>query len=76
MNDSFCFRALLAIGIDMRHNVMPHLFFAFRRHVIIDIVSISLQLSDLLVCYRQAKLLFRLCKSNPQTSPGFEFFVR
>ena len=34
--------ALSAIGIDMAHNIMPHLFFPGLRHIIIDIILMGL----------------------------------
>ena len=38
--------ALLPIGIDMRHDIVPHFFFAGNGHVIVDIVGMPSACSD------------------------------
>ena len=82
MNDACCLRALLAIGINMAHNVMANNLLARLRHVIVNVIGMCLQLIDLLLrddglsVLRKAKLHLRFSQGNPKLSPGSEFHVR
>ena len=76
MDDSFCFRALYAIRIYVRHNIMTHLTFTFLCNVIIDILCMCLQFINLLLCNVKAKLFLCLSKCDPESSPCAEFHIR
>ena len=58
MNNRFRLRALDAESVYMRHNIVTDFLFPFFRHIIIDIVLVSLHLIDLLLGHRQAPCLF------------------
>ena len=76
MNNRFRLRALDAESVYMRHDIVTDFLFPFFRHIIIDIVLVSLHLIDLLLGHRQAQLLFRFRQSDPQLSPSAEFHIR
>ena len=76
MDDSFCFRALLAICIYMRHYIMTYYFFTCFCDIIIDILRMLFQLCDLLICNIEPQLFFCLCKCDPEFSPCLKFHVR
>ena len=64
MDDSFCFRALYAIRIYVRHNIMTHLTFTFLCNVIIDILCMCLQFINLLLCNQslpERSRVFSMC---------------
>ena len=50
VNDRLCLGALHAVGVNVRHHVVPHLLFALLSDLVVDIVPVRLQLGDLLVC--------------------------
>ena len=76
MDDSFRFRTLHSICIYMRHYIMTHLTFTFLGNLIINVICVSLQLIDLLLCNVKTKFLLCLSKSNPKFSPCAEFHIR
>ena len=49
MDDTRRLGALLPVGIDMAHHVVPHLFLSRLRHVIIDVLHMAFQLVNLLL---------------------------
>lgn len=65
MDDPLCTRALYAVGVNMAHHIMTHLFFARLGYIIIDILCMRLQFGNLRVCNRQSLALFGFCKRNP-----------
>ena len=81
MNDTGCFRAELAIGINMAHNVMANQLLPGLCHIIIDFIHMSLHLINLLLAdyrlaiFRKPQLHFCLSQSNPQFSPGGKLLV-
>ena len=76
MDDALRLRALAAVSVDVGHHVMAHFLLPGLRHIIIDIVLMAFQLVNLLLGDGQSQLLLCLSQSNPQLSPGPEFFVR
>ena len=76
MNDSFSLRTLYAICIDMGHNIMTDDFLPLLCHVIVDIIRVTFQLFDLLVCDIEAQLFLCLSQSDPESSPCTELLVR
>ena len=83
MNDPGSLGALLPIGIDMTHHIMTDLGLPGLGHIIIDILSMCLQLIDLLlsntrtsILLFQSKLHLRLGQSDPQSSPGPKLHIR
>ena len=75
MDDPLGFGTLLAVGIDVRHDVVTDLFFTRRGDVVIDIVGMGAQFLELTVGNREAELLLRLGERDPQPPPGPEFVV-
>ena len=75
MDDSFCFRTLYTICINMGHNIMANFLLAGFCHIIINIFCMGFQFIDLLLCDRKSQLLLGLCQCDPQLSPGAEFHV-
>ena len=49
MDDAGCFWALLTIGVDVRHDVMPDDSFSFFRDIVVDVIDVGFELGDLLV---------------------------
>ena len=76
MNNPLCLGALLTISIYMRHYIMTDKTLTLLCNIIVDVICMGLQLVDLLLAYRQSQLVLGLCESNPESSPGFEFFIR
>ena len=62
--------------MDMRHHIVPQLFFLLRGQLIVHLIPMGLHLVDLLLCDRQSKFHLRPRQRNPQPVPGGEFFVR
>ena len=75
MDDTAGVRALLAIGIDMRHHIVADFLFPLRGDFIVNVLRMGLQLRDLLVGNRQAELLLGLRERDPQLPPGAELIV-
>ena len=75
MNDSFGFRALLAISVHMGHNIVTDFFFAGGGDFIINVIGVSAHFLDLFVGNRKTEFLFRLSERNPQPAPGSEFVI-
>ena len=76
MDDSLCLRALYSVRVYVGHYIMAYLALALFCHIIIDVVSVCLELIDLLLGNRQSQLLLCLCQSDPQSSPGAELHIR
>ena len=75
MDYAFCKRATLAVGFDMRHNIVPESKLIFGCSVIIDVIYVFFHLLDLLIGNLNTKLFFALCKSNPKLSPSRKLAV-
>ena len=54
---------------------MTHFLLACLCHIVIDIIRMCLHLINLLLRNVKTKLFLRLCKGNPQFSPGTEFHI-
>ena len=76
MDDTLSFRTLDAVGIHMGHHVMAHLALPLPGHIIVDLLSVGLELLDLLVRDRKPQLFLCLRQCDPQLPPGLEFLVR
>ncbi len=50
MDDSGCFRALQAIGIDMAHHIMADFGFPSARIFVVQIICMSFQFVDHFLC--------------------------
>ena len=55
---------------------MADYFFTLFCHLIIDVILVRFQLLNLFVRDVQSQLFFRLCKRDPESSPGLKFHVR
>ena len=59
----------LAIGIDMRHDIVTYLALTLRSKVKIDVGNVRLQLVHLLCANRQPQLVLRTRKLRPEPAP-------
>ena len=75
VDDALGVRALLAVGVDVGHHVVAHFLFPGGGHVVVDIVRMRLQLSNLFVGDGQPQLLLGLGQRDPQPAPGAELIV-
>ena len=75
MDDRPRVRADLAVGVDMRHDVMPHLALPRVRHVVVDVVHVRPQLGDLLHRNIQPQLALAFRQRDPQPPPGGKLAV-
>ena len=76
MDDSFCFRTLNTICINMRHNIMTYNLLTFLCHLKVNIIRMALHLFNLFIRDVESKLLLSLCQCDPKSSPCSELFVR
>ena len=76
MDDTLSLGALQSVRIDMAHDIMADYLLTRLCFRIVNILSVFLQLRDLLICDRKSQLLLRLCQRDPQFSPCPEFHVR
>ena len=58
MDDALGLRTLLAIGVDVGHDVVPDLFFPDSGDIVVDIVRVRPQLVELFVGNGKPQLLF------------------
>ncbi len=75
MNDALCAWALHTVGVHVAHYVVAHQLFTRFGDLVIDVVRVRFQLSDLLVRNRQTQFLFAFGKRNPKLAPSAEFKV-
>ena len=75
MNYGFCLRALHAECVNMRHYIMPNLFFARLGDIVINIVLIGFHFGYLFIGNVQPQLFFGFGKRYPQFTPSAEFKV-
>ena len=75
MNNTLRFRTLLTVSVNVTHNVVTHELFTLLSNLIVDVVLISFELINLLLCNRQTELHLRLSESDPQLSPGSELLI-
>ena len=75
MDDGLGVGTLLAVGVDVAHNVMADQLFTGFRHVVVDIPGMGLHLIDLLLGHVQPQLVLGLRQGNPQLPPGAELVV-
>ena len=75
VDDGLRVRALLAVGVDVAHNVVADQLFPGLRHVVVHVVRVGLQLMDLLLGDVQAQLALGLRQGDPQLPPGAELIV-
>ena len=76
MDDAGCLGALLAVGVDMAHDVVAHQLFPLDSHFVVDIVHMGFQLGhhfggDI----GQALLHLGPGQRHPQAAPGAELVV-
>ena len=76
VNDTPGGRALLAVGVDMRHHIVPYLALTRLCDLVIHLILMGAQLLELRLGDGQPQLLLGLGQSNPETAPGAEFFLR
>ena len=72
MNNGFCRRRRVAVRLDVRHYVVPHLALVLLRLAIVDIVDVRFQFVYLRLRDRQPELHFGLRKGDPKPSPKTE----
>ena len=76
VDDALRVRALDAVGIDVRHDVVTAFLLFFDGDFIVDVVGVRFQFVDLLLRDGQAQFVLGLGQSDPQFSPGLELEVR
>ncbi len=76
MNDPLRFRALLSVGIYMRHDIVAYQLLPLLCHFIVYVVHVFFQFINLLLCDRKPQLLLCLRQCNPEFSPRTELFIR
>ena len=75
MDDAFGCWALIAVGVDVGHHVVPQAPFVGFGGGEIDFVDVLLEFRDLLGLDRQAQFGFGFGQPDPELAPGAEFFV-
>ena len=76
MDDACCLGALLAVGVDMAHNVVAHQLLPLDGDLIVDVVHMSFQLGHHLGGdIGQALLHLGPGQGHPQAAPGAELVV-
>ena len=81
VDDARRFRALLSVGVNMAHHIVPYLSLTLFCHLVINIVLMALQLVDhfpgnhRLPVFRKAELHLRLGQGDPQPPPGLKLFI-
>ena len=65
--------ALLSVSVDVGHHIVPDLSLHGLSHLKIDVVLKAAKVLYLRIGYREAQLLLRLGKGNPEPAPGSEF---
>ncbi len=82
MDDTRRLGALLPVGIDMAHHVVPHLFLSRLRNVIIDVLRMAFQFVDLLLRDHRFPILgkpqlhLRLRQRDPKPPPRPKLHIR
>ena len=76
VDDRLCLRALKAVSVNMRHDIMPYDLLPLLCILIIDIILMRLQFTDLLIRYIKSEFFLCLRESDPEFSPCSEFHVR
>ena len=72
MQDAGGVGALLPIGIDMRHDIVPHFLFARGGDFVVDVQGKVTQRLELCFGDRKPQFLFGFRKGNPELAPGAE----
>ena len=76
MDDAGCLGALLAVGVDMAHDVVAHQLFPLDGHFVVDIVHMGFQLSyHIRGDVGQTLIHFGTSQRHPQPPPGAELVV-
>ena len=76
MDDACCLGALLAVGIDVAHDVVAHQLFPLDSHFVVDIVHMSFQLGyHVRGDVGQALIHFGTSQCHPQPPPSAELVV-
>ncbi|MPN23242.1 hypothetical protein SDC9_170630 [bioreactor metagenome] len=65
MNDPFRQRSGIAIGMHMRHHVVPEFFFVFRRFRKVDVFGLFFQLGNLVVGNLKTQVLLDFGECDP-----------
>ena len=68
--------ALLAIGVNMRHDIVAQLLFLRFGDREVDVLDMGVQFLDLLRADSETDLGFRFSQRDPETTPGLEFVLR
>ena len=75
MDNGLRVRALLAVGVNVAHDVVADQLLPGLGHIVIDSLGVGLQLVDLLLGHVEPQLALRLGQGDPQLPPGSEFVV-
>ena len=67
--------AASAVGVNVCHNVVAHLFLLCGSHFVVDVFDICFKLVHLLLCDVQTELHLCSCKSDPKSAPGGSVLV-
>ena len=76
MDDSLSLRALGSISVNMAHYIVANFLLPGLGNIVVDVVLVSLEFFNLLICNRKSKFLLYLCKGDPKSPPGPEFHIR
>ena len=75
MDDAARVRADVAIGVNVRHDVVPHALLMPAGVVIVDVVDVLLHLIDLCLGDVQPQLFLGLGQRDPQPAPCGKFMI-
>ena len=67
--------ALHSVGVNVRHNIVAHLFLTFFGNIVVYIVLMRFKLFDLLVGNIKTQLFFSFGEGYPETAPCSELEV-
>ena len=68
-------RADVAVGVDVRHDVVAQTALVLRRLLVVDVVDVRAHFGDLFVGDGQAQRLLRLRQRDPEPTPGGELEI-
>jgi len=76
MDDAPGCGALVAVGVDMGHDIVPDPGLVTLGILVVDRFRVRFQLVDLFGADRKAQLALGFSQGDPELAPGFEFAVR
>ena len=76
MNDALRARRIEAVSVNVRHHIMPNLFFPRCDHIVIDGAYMRGQLVHLRLRDGQAQIVLRPRQRNPEPAPRLVAHIR